>query len=115
MDDLVPLRWLPDSAIIFGVSLNCSAIRSLLLPGSSQSKRDADAKELPVTLLSQNDREGGLANIRCLTLLCPNDREAALASSLEHVHRLVGLYLRFPPQQQYDAVTNQLLNHQIES
>ena len=45
-----------------------------------------------MTLPSQNDREDVLASILCLTLLCPNDREDALASSLEHVHRLVGLY-----------------------
>lgn len=71
--------------------MNCSAIKSLLLPGASQSKRDA-AKEPPVTLSSQNDRGDGLANILCLTLLCPNALEDALARSLELVHRLVGLY-----------------------
>lgn len=71
--------------------MNCSAIRSLLLPGASQSKQDA-AKEPPVTLPSQNDREDGRANILCLTLVCRNDREDALARSLELVHRLVGLY-----------------------
>jgi TnpA family transposase len=45
-----------------------------------------------VTLPSQNDRGDGEASILCLTLLCPNARQAALARSLEHVHRLVGLY-----------------------
>jgi hypothetical protein len=73
--------------------MNCLAIRSLLLPGASQSKRGAAAKEPPVTLLSQNDRGDGLAYILCLTLLCPNALEDGLARSFEHIHWLVGLYL----------------------
>src|SRR5947199_10757681 len=89
---LVPQPWRLDLPIISGAFLNCSAIRWLPLPGSSQSKQDVGAKERLVTLPSQNDREDVLASILCLTLLCPNDREDALASSLEHVHRLVGLY-----------------------
>src|SRR5205823_8788419 len=66
---------------ILTVSVNCSVIRSLLLPGSSQSQRDA-AKESALTLSSQNDRGDALANILCLTLLCPSALEDALARAL---------------------------------
>jgi hypothetical protein len=36
--------------------------------------------------------EDALALVLCLIQRCPNDREGVLGRSLEHVHRLVGLY-----------------------
>ena len=40
---------------------------------------------------NQND-EADLANTRCPTHRCPSDQEVDLASSLEHLHQLVGVY-----------------------
>src|SRR5258708_7204254 len=39
-----------------------------------------------------NSSEDALVHALCLILLCPNDHEGVLASSLEHVYRLLGLY-----------------------
>jgi len=51
------------------------------------------AKHLSLIRRSQNDREVALANILYQIQIGPNGREVALVRSLEHVHRLVGLYL----------------------
>src|SRR2546427_9615115 len=89
---LAPRPWRLDLPIISGVSGNCFSIRSLPLLGLHPNACDDVAKQLSLNRRCQNDREGALANILYPIQIGPNDREGALVRSLEHVHRLVGLY-----------------------
>ena len=70
-------------------------LRWLLLLGSNQNDEDDLAKQWELIRRCRNDREGDLANIRCLIQLCPNGHAVSLVRSLEHVHRLVGSYRFF--------------------
>ena len=75
-----------------GVSAKCYAIKWYLRRGSHRNDVVDLAKQRDLIRLCLNDREGDLANIPCLIRLCPNGHAVALVRSLEHVHRLVGVY-----------------------
>ena len=70
----------------------CFSIKSLPPLGLNPNACGDVAKHLSLIRCSQNDRAGALANILYRIQIGPNGREDALVRSLEHVHRLVGLY-----------------------